>query len=98
MDACTYILCDRENRRRGRFVEDPVGLKANGSTRSRTTQLNRWEWGVAAGAELWVTPTFGFTTSGLLSSYSTEDADLSDVGLASINSGTSVGFRFGFKP
>ncbi len=31
-----------------------------------------------------------------LSSYSTEDADLSDVGLVSINSGTGVGFRFGF--
>ena len=55
-----------------------------------------WEGGVAAGAELWVTPKFGFTASGLFSLYSTEDADLSDVGLASINSGSGVGFRFGF--
>jgi hypothetical protein len=51
---------------------------------------------VAAGAHLWVTPKFGFTASGLFSSYSTGDADLSDVGLESINSGSGVGFRFGF--
>ena len=55
-----------------------------------------WEGGVAAGAEFWVVPKFGFTVSGLFSSYSTKDSDLSDVGLASINSGSGVGFRFGF--
>ena len=55
-----------------------------------------WKGGVAAGAELWVAPKFGFTVSGLFSSYSTDDADLSDVGLASITSGSGVGFRFGF--
>ena len=55
-----------------------------------------WEGGVAAGAEFWVVPKFGFTVSGLFSSYSTKNADLSDVGLASINSGSGVGFRFGF--
>ncbi len=59
-------------------------------------RIKGWEGGVAAGAELWVTPKFGFTTSGLFTSYFTEDADLSDVGLASISSGTGVGFRFGF--
>ncbi|MCZ6755779.1 MAG: hypothetical protein O7E49_10750 [Gemmatimonadetes bacterium] len=55
-----------------------------------------WEGGVAAGAELWVTPKFGFTASGLFSSYNTNDADLSDVGLEPISSGSGVGFRFGF--
>ena len=55
-----------------------------------------WEGGIAAGAEVWVTAKFGFTASGLFSSYSTKDADLSDVGITGISSGSGVGFRFGF--
>ncbi len=59
-------------------------------------RIRGWEGGFAAGAELWVTAKFGFTASGLFTSYSTEDADFSDVGLTGISSGSGVGFRFGF--
>ncbi len=72
------------------------GFGRAGDSFPSITKITGWEGGVAAGAELWVTPKFGFTASGLFSSYSTKDADLSDVGLASINSGSGVGFRFGF--
>ncbi len=88
------------------FVQGRVGrvnLKPEGEGFGRVgdsfpsiDRIKGWEGAVAAGAHLWVTPKFGFTASGLFSSYSTGDADLSDVGLASINSGSGVGFRFGF--
>ncbi len=72
------------------------GFGREGDSFPSIDKIFGWEGGVAAGAELWVAPKFGFTVSGLFTSYSTNDADLSDVGLASINSGTGVGFRFGF--
>ncbi len=55
-----------------------------------------WEGGVAAGVEYWVTPLFGFTASGLFTSFSTDDADLSDVGRSAISSGSTLGLRLGF--
>ncbi len=72
------------------------GFGREGDSFPSIDKIFGWEGGVAAGAELWVAPKFGFTVSGLFTSYSTDDADLSDVGLASINSGSGVGFRFGF--
>lgn len=55
-----------------------------------------WEGGVAAGAEYWVTPLFGFTASGVFTSFNTNDADLSDVGRSAISSGSTLGLRLGF--
>lgn len=88
------------------FVHGRIGLinlKPEGTGFGRTgdsfpsiTRIFGWEGGLAAGAELWVTPKFGFTASGLFTSYNTKDADLSDVGLEPISSGSGVGFRFGF--
>ena len=88
------------------FVQARVGrvnLKPEGEGFGRVgdsfpsiDRIKGWEGAVAAGAHLWVTPKFGFTASGLFSSFSTDDADLSDVGLASISSGSGAGFRFGF--
>ncbi len=72
------------------------GFGREGDSFPSIDKIFGWEGGVAAGAELWVAPKFGFTVSGLFTLYSTDDADLSDVGLASINSGSGVGFRFGF--
>ncbi len=72
------------------------GFGREGDSFPSIDKIFGWEGGVAAGAELWMAPKFGFTVSGLFTSYSTDDADLSDVGLASINSGSGVGFRFGF--
>ncbi len=88
------------------FVQARVGrvnLKPEGEGFGRVgdsfpsiDRIKGWEGSVAAGAHLWVTPKFGFTASGLFSSYSTGDADLSDVGLEAISSGSGAGFRFGF--
>ena len=55
-----------------------------------------WEGGLAAGAEYWITPLFGFTLSGIFTSFETSDANMSDVSLPNIRSGTTLGARFGF--